>query len=119
MKTAHPFRPAGRRTAVRLVRSGNDQRRRYRGATRSAQAIGLMSAAGGEDDFGRFDHCSDLAAFGQIAIIGAEARGSLSSLTDLIRRATKLASNLDHGRTASRADLASAGAGADFMDPGK
>lgn len=51
------------------------------------------------------------------AVRGAEARGSLSSLTDLIRRATKLASNLDHGRTASRADLA--GAGADFRDLGE
>ncbi|KAJ6045684.1 uncharacterized protein N7446_012548 [Penicillium canescens] len=40
------------------------------------------------------------------ALRDAEARGSLSSLSDLIRRATKLASNLDHGRTASRADLA-------------
>lgn len=39
------------------------------------------------------------------AVRDAEARGSLSSLSDLIRRATKLASNLDHGRTASRADL--------------
>ncbi|KAJ5971047.1 uncharacterized protein N7479_000965 [Penicillium vulpinum] len=43
------------------------------------------------------------------ALRDAEARGSLSSLTDLIRRATKLASNLDHGRTASRADLAGGG----------
>lgn len=40
------------------------------------------------------------------AVRDAEARGSLSSLSDLIRRATKLASNLDRGRTASRADLA-------------
>lgn len=32
----------------------------------------------------------------------AEAHGSLTSLPDLIRRATKLASNLEHGRTASR-----------------
>ncbi|KAJ5624563.1 hypothetical protein N7510_000872 [Penicillium lagena] len=39
------------------------------------------------------------------AVRNAEARGSLSSLTELIRRATKLASNLDRGRTASRADL--------------
>jgi hypothetical protein len=31
-----------------------------------------------------------------------EARGSLSSLSDLIKRATRLASNLDRGRTASR-----------------
>ncbi|KAJ5397093.1 hypothetical protein N7509_005206 [Penicillium cosmopolitanum] len=38
------------------------------------------------------------------AVRNAEARGSLSSLSDLIRRATKLASNLDHGRTASRND---------------
>ncbi|KAJ5288533.1 hypothetical protein N7478_001563 [Penicillium angulare] len=50
------------------------------------------------------------------AVRGAEARGSLSSLTDLIRRATKLASNLDRGRTSSRADLA--GAGADFREQG-
>ncbi|KAJ9622693.1 hypothetical protein H2203_006343 [Taxawa tesnikishii (nom. ined.)] len=35
----------------------------------------------------------------------AEARGSLTSLPDLIRRATKLASNLDRGRTASRLGL--------------
>lgn len=40
------------------------------------------------------------------ALRDAEARGSLSSLSDLIKRATKLASNLDHGRTASRANLA-------------
>jgi hypothetical protein len=32
----------------------------------------------------------------------SEARGSLTSLPDLIRRATKLASNLDRGKTASR-----------------
>ncbi|KAJ5726370.1 uncharacterized protein N7483_007727 [Penicillium malachiteum] len=50
------------------------------------------------------------------AVRGAEARGSLSSLTDLIRRATKLASNLDRGRTASRADLA--GEGFCFNDSG-
>lgn len=31
-----------------------------------------------------------------------EARGSLTSLSDLIKRATRLASNLDRGRTASR-----------------
>lgn len=42
------------------------------------------------------------------AVRDAEARGSLSSLTDLIRRATKLASNLDHGRTASRTDILAA-----------
>ena len=36
------------------------------------------------------------------AVRDAEARGSLTSLPDLIRRATKLASNLDRGRTASR-----------------
>ncbi|KAJ5555554.1 hypothetical protein N7535_007991 [Penicillium sp. DV-2018c] len=36
------------------------------------------------------------------AVRDAEARGSLSSLSDLIRRATKLASNLDRGKTASR-----------------
>lgn len=39
------------------------------------------------------------------AVRNAEARGSLSSLTDLVRRATKLASNLERGKTASRADL--------------
>lgn len=32
----------------------------------------------------------------------AEARGSLTSLPDLIKRATRLASNLDRGKTASR-----------------
>ncbi|EMC98020.1 hypothetical protein BAUCODRAFT_410862 [Baudoinia panamericana UAMH 10762] len=32
----------------------------------------------------------------------AEARGSLTSLSDLIKRATRLASNLDRGKTASR-----------------
>ena len=36
------------------------------------------------------------------AVKEAEARGSLTSLPDLIRRATRLASNLDRGRTASR-----------------
>ncbi|KAI4724907.1 hypothetical protein E4T49_07372 [Aureobasidium sp. EXF-10728] len=36
------------------------------------------------------------------AVREAEARGSLTSLSDLIRRATKVASNLDRGRTASR-----------------
>ncbi|KAF2214263.1 hypothetical protein CERZMDRAFT_82997 [Cercospora zeae-maydis SCOH1-5] len=36
------------------------------------------------------------------AVKDAEARGSLTSLPDLIRRATKLASNLDRGKTASR-----------------
>ncbi|KAJ5999109.1 hypothetical protein N7451_006919 [Penicillium sp. IBT 35674x] len=50
------------------------------------------------------------------ALRDAEARGSLSSLSDLIRRATRLASNLDRGKTASRADLAAAGA--DFRELG-
>ncbi|GME36650.1 Epidermal growth factor-like type 3 [Neofusicoccum parvum] len=36
------------------------------------------------------------------AVRDAEARGSLTSLPDLIRRATRLASNLDRGKTASR-----------------
>lgn len=36
------------------------------------------------------------------AIKEAEARSSLTSLPDLIRRATRLASNLDRGKTASR-----------------
>jgi len=36
------------------------------------------------------------------AVREAEARGSLTSLPDLIRRATRLAANLDRGRTASR-----------------
>ncbi|WPH00958.1 Hypothetical protein R9X50_00379200 [Acrodontium crateriforme] len=36
------------------------------------------------------------------AVKKAEERGSLTSLSDLILRATKLASNLDRGRTASR-----------------
>ncbi|KAJ5632937.1 hypothetical protein N7490_009276 [Penicillium lividum] len=50
------------------------------------------------------------------AVRDAESRGSLSSLSDLIRRATRLASNLDHGKTASRSDLV--GAGADFRQLG-
>lgn len=36
------------------------------------------------------------------AVREAESRGSLSSLSDLIRRATKLATNLDRDKTASR-----------------
>jgi hypothetical protein len=36
------------------------------------------------------------------AVRDMEARGSTTSLTDLIKRATKLASNLDRGKTASR-----------------
>ncbi|EOA81492.1 uncharacterized protein SETTUDRAFT_143043 [Exserohilum turcica Et28A] len=45
------------------------------------------------------------------AVREAEARGSLTSLPDLIRRATRLASNLDRGRTASRL-------GMDFWETG-
>ncbi|KAL4783026.1 hypothetical protein BJX76DRAFT_358366 [Aspergillus varians] len=45
------------------------------------------------------------------AVRDAEARGSLTSLSDLIKRATKLATNLDHGRTASRNDLLNVGDG--------
>ncbi|KAJ5192914.1 hypothetical protein N7449_009056 [Penicillium cf. viridicatum] len=48
------------------------------------------------------------------AVRDAEARGSLSSLSDLIRRATKLASNLDHGRTASKANNLAGGDEAGF-----
>nr|POE90061.1 hypothetical protein CFP56_20528 [Quercus suber] len=44
------------------------------------------------------------------SIRSAEARGSLTSLPDLIRRATKLASNLDRGRTASRLGIHPVGA---------
>ena len=43
------------------------------------------------------------------AVREAEARGSLTSLSDLIKRATKLATNLEHGRTASRNDLLNVG----------
>ncbi|KAF9888390.1 hypothetical protein FE257_008668 [Aspergillus nanangensis] len=48
------------------------------------------------------------------AVRDAEKRGSLTSLPDLIRRATKLASNLEHGRTASRNDLLNIGGGPRF-----
>ncbi|KAL3466762.1 hypothetical protein BJX64DRAFT_216354 [Aspergillus heterothallicus] len=48
------------------------------------------------------------------AVREAEARGSLTSLSDLIKRATKLATNLEHGRTASRNDLLMAGGGSRF-----
>ncbi|KAH8703803.1 hypothetical protein BGW36DRAFT_264975, partial [Talaromyces proteolyticus] len=47
------------------------------------------------------------------AVRDAEARGSLTSLPDLIRRATRVASNLEHGRTASKMGLL------DFFDGGK
>jgi len=39
------------------------------------------------------------------AVRDAEARGSLTSLPELIRRATQLAANLDRGKTASRLGL--------------
>lgn len=39
------------------------------------------------------------------AVREAETRGSMTSLPDLIRRATRLAANLDRGRTASRTGL--------------
>ena len=48
------------------------------------------------------------------AVRDAEKRGSLTSLPDLIRRATKLATNLEHGRTASRNDLLNGGGGPRF-----
>ncbi|KAL4924906.1 uncharacterized protein BDV17DRAFT_202019 [Aspergillus undulatus] len=53
------------------------------------------------------------------AVREAEARGSLTSLSDLIKRATKLATNLEHGRTASRNDLLNVGGGSrhPFGDP--
>lgn len=39
------------------------------------------------------------------AVRDSEARGSITSLPDLIRRATRLAANLDRGKTASRTGL--------------
>ena len=45
------------------------------------------------------------------AVRDAEARGSLTSLSDLIKRATRVASNLDRGKTASRL-------GMNFLDAG-
>lgn len=48
------------------------------------------------------------------AVREAEERGSMTSLPDLIRRATRLAGNLDRGRTASRfgiLDMLNAGGG--------
>lgn len=39
------------------------------------------------------------------AVKDAEARGSLTSLPDLIKRATRLAANLDRGKTASRVGM--------------
>lgn len=53
------------------------------------------------------------------AVRDAEKRGSLSSMTDLIRRATRLASNLEHGRTASKANALDVTPGADLRDLGK
>ncbi|KAL4922209.1 hypothetical protein BDW62DRAFT_79211 [Aspergillus aurantiobrunneus] len=55
------------------------------------------------------------------AVREAEARGSLTSLSDLIKRATKLATNLEHGRTASRNDLLNFGGGSrhPFGDPNR
>ncbi|KAL4885041.1 hypothetical protein BJY04DRAFT_158618 [Aspergillus karnatakaensis] len=52
------------------------------------------------------------------AVRDAEARGSLTSLSDLIKRATKLATNLEHGRTASRNDLLNGGGGSRFHPHG-
>ncbi|KAL6233577.1 hypothetical protein BDW75DRAFT_185747 [Aspergillus navahoensis] len=54
------------------------------------------------------------------AVREAEARGSLTSLSDLIKRATKLATNLEHGRTASRNDLLNVGGSRHpFGDPNR
>ncbi|KAL4973748.1 hypothetical protein BDW66DRAFT_98968 [Aspergillus desertorum] len=54
------------------------------------------------------------------AVREAEARGSLTSLSDLIKRATKLATNLEHGRTASRNDLLNIGGSRHpFGDPNR
>ena len=39
------------------------------------------------------------------AVRDAESRGSITSLPDLIRRATRLAANLDRGKTASRSGM--------------
>jgi hypothetical protein len=39
------------------------------------------------------------------AVRDSDARGSITSLPDLIRRATRLAANLDRGKTASRAGM--------------
>ena len=43
------------------------------------------------------------------AVRDAEARGSLTSLPELIRRATRLASNLDRGKSRSKMDLSEFG----------
>ena len=54
------------------------------------------------------------------AVRDAEHRGSLSSMTDLIKRATRLATNLEHGRTASKGNvLENVTPGADFRELGK
>lgn len=53
------------------------------------------------------------------AVRDAEARGSLTSMSDLIKRATKLATNLDHGRTASRNDVLNDAGGSRFPPWGK
>ncbi|QDS73066.1 hypothetical protein FKW77_009777 [Venturia effusa] len=50
------------------------------------------------------------------AVREAEARGSITSLPDLIRRATKLAANLDRGKTASRLGWDWINAGEDEKD---
>lgn len=54
------------------------------------------------------------------AVRDAEARGSLTSLPDLIKRATKLASNLDRGRTASRLGMSEwlAGSNGEIQEKG-
>ncbi|KAH8714794.1 hypothetical protein GQ44DRAFT_625005 [Phaeosphaeriaceae sp. PMI808] len=51
------------------------------------------------------------------AVRDAEARGSLTSLPELIRRATRLAANLDRGKTASRLGLDFWEAGAPDKNP--
>lgn len=53
------------------------------------------------------------------AVREAEARGSMTSLSDLIRRATRLASNLDRGKTASRLGYLDMFGSSDKLDKGR
>ncbi|KAI9842354.1 MAG: hypothetical protein M1838_003170 [Thelocarpon superellum] len=71
------------------------------GMSRPANA-GSARGAGPDDAYFGFKRPPPL---NMDAVKAAEARGSLTSLPDLIRRATTLASVLDRGRPASRMDM--------------
>jgi hypothetical protein len=113
-------KPMGLGATASAAQGSNSTTARNVGASSSSSSLRNMQLAGAsEPDSTEFSPQEDTRAatladragmrrpprLDMDAVRDAEARGSLTSLPELIRRATRLAANLDRGKTASRLGL--------------